>query len=112
MDISNVQGANAYTANRQAGENTQVQSQEATRTNVTTQENQGVSQKAFEVTITQEARNQLAEENTQNTQTDQPPKTEPFQAVPQAQAMPQDQETGTGQQGSQQTPSQIVNIVA
>ncbi len=103
MDISNIQGANAYTANRQAGENTQVQSQDPAQTDTTAPESQGAAQKAFEVTITQEARNQLAEETQL---TPEPPKFHPLQEAPTP------QEPSSGQQAAHQAPSQIVNIVA
>ncbi len=103
MDISNIQGASAYTANKQAGENTQVQSQESAQTDTTTPESQGAAQKAFEVTITQEARNQMAAETQVAAET---PKVEPLQATP----PPQD--SSSGQQAAHQAPSQIVNIVA
>ena len=105
MDISNIQGANAYTANRQAGENTQVRNQAPAQTDPTAPEAQGEAQKAFEVTITQEARNQLAAETqvaAETQSTDQKNQARQTQVLEAAQtAAP-----------AQQAPSQIVNIVA
>ena len=73
MDISNVQGFNAYTANKPATppvDNALLQNQnrEAAQTDLT-QENIQAAQQAFEVDITREARDLMAAEGEASAQT-------------------------------------------
>ncbi len=96
MDINSIQGANAYAATRPVAESNvvQEQNQEAAQTDLN-QESTRAVQEAFEVNITQEAREQqaAASEETEETR-------------------PERAQVAAESQTPAQQPSQIVNIVA
>ncbi|WDP85398.1 MAG: hypothetical protein HUN05_09865 [Desulfobacter sp.] len=74
MDVTSIQGPNPYANNRPAAEDSLVQqNREALKTDLNPQNVQAANQ-AFQVNITQEARNQQAQETQPMPETpDQPP---------------------------------------
>lgn len=107
MEINSLQGAAAYASSlgaTQPVENTQTRDQnvEASRTDLTTQST-SVAQEAFEVTITQEAQDRLAEDTAVE-------ETDSQEQVP-VQAQPLEEQPPEPEQSPAET-SQIVNIVA
>jgi len=106
MEISNIQGLNAYTAKNSATspvDNTMLQNQnrEAAQTNLN-QENIQAVQQAFEVNITREARDLMAAKGET-----------PAQATPREQNPAQGQNlTPTQNSAQEQKIMQVVNIVA
>jgi hypothetical protein len=101
MDISNINASTAYTANESAKppvDSTQLKTQEATPTE-TDPSQTTARQQAFEVNITQEAQDLMAEESAQTSM----------------EAPMPDKTSGDGSDQSQSTAQearQIVNIVA
>ncbi|MCP3872227.1 MAG: hypothetical protein GY699_03610 [Desulfobacteraceae bacterium] len=105
MDINSSQGANAYTSAPNATppvDNTQLREQnvEASRTELNT-ENTAAAQRAFEVTITQEAQNRLAADAALRNQ----------EAVNETQATSTENQTNQNAVPPAEA-NQIVNIVA
>ncbi|MCG8632531.1 MAG: hypothetical protein MI863_01820 [Desulfobacterales bacterium] len=97
MEINNIHGANPYANARPAAESNlvQEQNQEAAQADLN-QESTRAVQEAFEVNITQEAREQQAAASEEAEETQLP---EPVQAA-------------AAEQEPARQPSQIVNIVA
>jgi hypothetical protein len=116
MDISNIQGFSAYTANKSATppvDNTLAQNQNKDAAQTTlNQESAQAAQQAFEVNITPEARDLMAA-------TEEPPAQAAPQAQNTAQSPPQDQSPGQVQNPSPdqnqlqtQNNTGLVNIMA
>ena len=113
MEINRTNGINAYTANTtQDPQRSQVasQNQASARSDVTPQEARS-AQQAFEVNLSQEARQLTADSVSQ---TEQPPGQQENQASQPPQETPQaNGPSGPGQgEAARQQASQIVNIVA
>ena len=105
MDISNINGANAYTANKPASqpiENSPLRNEPKQALETNLNQEAAPAPQAFEVNITQEAQDRLAAEATPP-----PVKTEPDQNIRADQAPKPDQNPVATQEARQ-----IVNIIA